>query len=289
MARARNIKPEFFKNRYLGKLSPYARLLFEGLWLLADREGRLEDEPEEIKLDTLPYDDVDVDELLNELTHPSDPKRQFIIRYEVGGERFIQIVNFKAHQNPHPKEKPSKIPPFEGFGKSHEISRQGHEKKFLVSEKPEQEMLNHESMNHESSSSSSVASEEEPKQRSGSCQFFKIKNRGEDLTEDEWLFRCYREQRMNQKQSLMGCDTLQSLLSLYPNHYEAHRRWLSQPIEVRMAAYAYTMLEVQPADPFRYALKAAENARSWNETFQKYLKITTKSVQQKDYLVKING
>lgn len=39
MARARNIKPSFFKNEDLADLNPFDRLLFIGLWCLADREG----------------------------------------------------------------------------------------------------------------------------------------------------------------------------------------------------------------------------------------------------------
>jgi len=33
-----------------------ARLLYPGLWMLADREGRLEDRPLRIKAEILPYD-----------------------------------------------------------------------------------------------------------------------------------------------------------------------------------------------------------------------------------------
>src|SRR5262245_4448792 len=61
MARARLLKPGFFTNEDLVELPPAARLLFAGLWTLADREGRLEDRPKRIKLAVLPYDDVDVD------------------------------------------------------------------------------------------------------------------------------------------------------------------------------------------------------------------------------------
>ena len=39
--RARDIKPGFFKNDQLAECSMAARLLFPGLWMLADREGRL--------------------------------------------------------------------------------------------------------------------------------------------------------------------------------------------------------------------------------------------------------
>ena len=105
MARSRNIKPGFFLNDRLAECEPLARLLFAGLWCIADREGRLEDRPKRIKAEVLPYDDCDVDELLNQLA-----EREFIIRYEVDGEKYIQVTNFSKHQNPHKNEKDSEIP-----------------------------------------------------------------------------------------------------------------------------------------------------------------------------------
>ena len=45
MARSRNIKPSFFMNEDIIELPYEARLLFIGLWTLADREGRLENRP----------------------------------------------------------------------------------------------------------------------------------------------------------------------------------------------------------------------------------------------------
>ena len=103
--RARNIKPGFFKNDTLAELEFAGRLLFIGLWGLADRAGRLEDRPKKVKAEIFPYDDVDVGSFLGELA-----KRNFIIRYEAEGARYIQIVNFDKHQNPHPRETPSNIP-----------------------------------------------------------------------------------------------------------------------------------------------------------------------------------
>ena len=41
MARARILKPGFFANELLADINPYGRLLFAGLWTLADREGTL--------------------------------------------------------------------------------------------------------------------------------------------------------------------------------------------------------------------------------------------------------
>lgn len=100
--RARNIKPGFFKNSKLGRLSPHHRLLFEGLWCLADGLGRLKDDPDTIKIEVLPYDDVDADTLLNDLATSSE---KFITRYEVDGVAVIQVNNFEKHQNPHPNER----------------------------------------------------------------------------------------------------------------------------------------------------------------------------------------
>lgn len=107
MARARNIKPSFFTNEYLSELQPLARLLFIGLWCFADREGRLEDRPKRLRVDILPYDDCDVDALLEGLANSPD---KFILRYEVDGVRYIQVLNFNKHQNPHVKEQGSTIP-----------------------------------------------------------------------------------------------------------------------------------------------------------------------------------
>lgn len=105
MARARNIKPGFFTNDDLAECEPLARILFVGLWTVADREGRLEDKPRKIKAMVLPYDDADCDKLLAQLHG-----KNFITRYAVDGNEFIQINNWKKHQNPHMKEAASEIP-----------------------------------------------------------------------------------------------------------------------------------------------------------------------------------
>ncbi|SIO39244.1 hypothetical protein SAMN05444172_1570 [Burkholderia sp. GAS332] len=107
MARARNIKPGVMENEALAELDPIARLLFIYLWMLADREGRLEDRPKKIKAKALPYDNIDADEILCALS-----ENGFIVRYEVGGTKYIQIANFSKHQKPHSNETESEIPPW---------------------------------------------------------------------------------------------------------------------------------------------------------------------------------
>lgn len=105
MARCRNLKPSFFLNTELAKIEPLGRLLFAGLWCIADREGRIEDNFVKIKAQLLPYDTADVDQLLT-LLHTS----KFIIRYKKRSEKCIQIINFLKHQSPHIKEAKSTLP-----------------------------------------------------------------------------------------------------------------------------------------------------------------------------------
>ena len=106
MARARLLKPGFFQNDELAELPMEARLLFIGLWGLADREGRLNDRPKRIGVAVFPYDSLDVEPLLAAL-HESG----FIGRYAAEGKRYIQVVNFLTHQKPHYREPESMIPP----------------------------------------------------------------------------------------------------------------------------------------------------------------------------------
>ena len=105
MARSRNIKPSFFCNDVLADTEPLARLLFIGLWTIADREGRLEYRPKRIKAEILPYDDVDVEKLIKQLSDGG-----FLIVYRHLEIEYIQVVNFTKHQNPHMKEQASTIP-----------------------------------------------------------------------------------------------------------------------------------------------------------------------------------
>ena len=115
LARQREIKPGFFKNEDLGETSPLARLFFIGLWLWADRDGRLQDRPKKLKADILGYDNCDGEELVQQLADMG-----FITRYVVNGERYLQVNNWHKHQKPHPKEAASIIPSIESNGISGE-------------------------------------------------------------------------------------------------------------------------------------------------------------------------
>lgn len=105
MARIRSIKPEFFDDEDIARLTAFARLCFQGLWCHADRAGRIEDRPERLKVRIFPYDKVNIDTLLDELA-----SGRFIIRYVVDGKRYIQVRSFLKHQRPNSKEAPSTYP-----------------------------------------------------------------------------------------------------------------------------------------------------------------------------------
>lgn len=135
MARSRIIKPSLFKNEVLGVADPLLTILFEGLWMLADQNGVLEERPARIKAEIFPYRDISKKEMTQMLVWLA--KNGFIFRYKsaqnvqksgaqvvskwcaddaqlrVGGvQSLIQIVNFAKHQHIHPNEKLSILPIF---------------------------------------------------------------------------------------------------------------------------------------------------------------------------------
>ena len=109
MARSRNIKPSFFSNDLLAEVDPLGRLLFVGLWTLADYKGELEWRSKRVKAQLLPYDECDIDDLARNLSEFG-----FIKFYSDGEKIYLKIENFCKHQNPHKNErdKGSEIPEF---------------------------------------------------------------------------------------------------------------------------------------------------------------------------------
>ncbi len=99
------MKPGFFKNEELAKVSHEGRLLYAGLWCLADRAGRLEDRPSRIRAELFPYQSIKVDRLLQELIAGG-----FLQRYVVQGRAYLHIPTFLDHQRPHPHEAESMLP-----------------------------------------------------------------------------------------------------------------------------------------------------------------------------------
>ena len=112
--RIRTIKPDFCFDDKIAELSMTTRLAFIGLWMHADRDGRLVDNPSKLKALIFPYDKVDMSKTLSELS-----KKPFIHRYSVEGKRYIQVINWHRHQRVHHSEPLSTIPAMEeGHGET---------------------------------------------------------------------------------------------------------------------------------------------------------------------------
>jgi hypothetical protein len=105
--RKRDLHPEFFRDERVLQVSMGARLLFQGLWTIADREGRLEEpHPVTLKATFLPVDHVDCAELLQELIEVG-----LVGRYEAKGVRILYLPGLKKRTRFHPKEVGSRLPP----------------------------------------------------------------------------------------------------------------------------------------------------------------------------------
>jgi hypothetical protein len=125
LARIRALKIGFFKNERLAELSFAHRLLFAGLWVIADKEGRLEDRPKRIKAELFPYDEgLDVSAMLQDLARGGDP---LIRRYIVNGAGYIVIPKFLDHQRPHASEVPSVLPEPPEWLEDPGIAQQNHD------------------------------------------------------------------------------------------------------------------------------------------------------------------
>jgi len=104
MARIRTIKPDFYSSGKQLRLSIEAAFLLPCLWTHADDSGRIKDDELEIG-SRCPRLYSSIPGLLTELSNGG-----WIVRYEVGGKRFLQIHDWEEHQKiNHPT--PSKIPP----------------------------------------------------------------------------------------------------------------------------------------------------------------------------------
>jgi hypothetical protein len=109
MGRIRTIKPDFFKHEALYDAEMASglplRLAFSGLWTVADRDGRFRWRPRVLKLDVLPYDELDFSAVLDALEAAG-----FIQRYAIGGEEFGCIPSWHRHQLINAREARSVIP-----------------------------------------------------------------------------------------------------------------------------------------------------------------------------------
>jgi hypothetical protein len=110
MPRIRTIKPEFFKHEALFEAEIETglplRLAYIGLWTQCDREGRFLWRPRPLKLDVLPYDDVDFSRVLDALA-----ARGFVVKYVSEGREIGWVPSFQRHQVINNRESTSSLPP----------------------------------------------------------------------------------------------------------------------------------------------------------------------------------
>jgi hypothetical protein len=85
--RIRTIKPEFWTDELISELSIESRLLFIALWNVSDDEGNFCYLPKQLKIQTLPYDNIDINVYLYELS-----VKNLIIPYKSGNKIFFNIM-----------------------------------------------------------------------------------------------------------------------------------------------------------------------------------------------------
>ena len=113
MARIRTIKPEFWTDKKIIRLSRDARLFFIGLWNFADDNGVLEADPLQLKAWIFPVDpDIGIEEIEKFLAELE--KLELIKIYEINGTSYIWIKNFSKHQKiDRPRKSNLPLPPEE--------------------------------------------------------------------------------------------------------------------------------------------------------------------------------
>lgn len=112
MPRARNIKPGFFENEFLGKLPGDIQLLFIGLWTLADREGVVELRLGKIRKAIFGFrSDIDDQKINGYITVIERlDNGSMLVRARYDKCDYIIVTNFEYHQKPHHTEKKGKLP-----------------------------------------------------------------------------------------------------------------------------------------------------------------------------------
>jgi len=108
VARKRMIDPSFWIDEKVGELAFVERLIFIGLWTFADDNGVGRANPKQLKAAILPYDDTfRVSDFEKSLAKIATLK--LITLYEIDGQKYYFVNNFKRHQTIN-KPTPSNLP-----------------------------------------------------------------------------------------------------------------------------------------------------------------------------------
>ena len=111
MPRTRSVKPEFWSDEKLARLSRDSRLTYVGLWSTSDDYGVTKGHPAWLKCQLFPYDDglklTTFEKWLKELESIDR-----IVSFNVNGEIFYYIPHFQYHQKvDHPSKLRNPEPP----------------------------------------------------------------------------------------------------------------------------------------------------------------------------------
>ncbi|HCU50401.1 MAG TPA: hypothetical protein DGG94_11485 [Micromonosporaceae bacterium] len=111
MARIRSVKPEFFRDQDLAVEVPNrdARLLYIGLWGIADEHGRLRGDAMAIKGELFAYDDDLTPEVIDKLIDLLAETGR-VIRYRSRKSVYLYLPKLSKHQRLEPHKTPSRLP-----------------------------------------------------------------------------------------------------------------------------------------------------------------------------------
>lgn len=100
MPRERTLSHGFFTNHLLASCEPVARLLFQGIWTVADFDGCFQWDPPALAMKLLPRDQFDPVAAMDKLEGDG-----FLKSYRASVGKFGYVVNWHKYQDPHPAEK----------------------------------------------------------------------------------------------------------------------------------------------------------------------------------------
>ncbi len=107
MPRKRQLDPDFFSDEDIAKLSPFARLFYQGTWCYCEDTAVFKVKPTTLKTQILPYDNIDAMDLYIEIR-----KLKFYIEFLNNGEKFAFIKGFHKRQIiQHPSKSILPLPP----------------------------------------------------------------------------------------------------------------------------------------------------------------------------------
>lgn len=103
MSRIRSVHPGLWTDEAFVSLSPFARLLFMGIWNECDDKGTFPWSPLTMKMRILPADNVDAAALMDEIEAAGQ-----IRSYTIDGKKYGAVRNFAKFQRP---KKPNDVHP----------------------------------------------------------------------------------------------------------------------------------------------------------------------------------